>query len=206
MVMRTSRQRVLDYVKRQGSVSAPQVGRSLNMSAANARHHLSILLADESIQEIGQARRQRRGRPVKLYGLSEKLLGDNLALLLDALLTESLNSLVVAQRDAAIKALANTLWDRIGRAPSNVPMAKRLAHLVEKLNELHYQARWEAGAGGPRLLFGHCPYAAIIEQHPELCQMDAGILSSQLKMPSNQLAKIDKFDVRNCVFQMRGST
>ncbi|NOH03540.1 MAG: hypothetical protein HND47_17050 [Chloroflexi bacterium] len=53
----------------------------------------------------------------------------------------------------------------------------------KKLNDLHYQARWEAGAQGPRLLFGRCPYARVIEGHPEICKMDEAMLEAALARP-----------------------
>jgi predicted ArsR family transcriptional regulator len=72
---------------------------------------------------------------------------------------------------------------------SNLPVAKRLVLLVEKLDEMHYQARWEAGAEGPRVIFGRCPYAKVIDGHPELCKMDAALLSISLGRPMIQLQK-----------------
>lgn len=74
--------------------------------------------------------------------------------------------------------------------------------LVEKLNGMHYQARWEAGADGPRIIFGRCPYAAVIEGHPELCQMDVGLLGNALGRDVRQLAKIEKAQ-GVCVFVVR---
>jgi predicted ArsR family transcriptional regulator len=75
--------------------------------------------------------------------------------------------------------------------------------LVEKLNEMHYQSRWEAGAEGPRVLFGRCPYAAVIEKHPELCRMDVNVLGNALGRELKQLGKIEK-GMGICVFGMKG--
>ncbi len=41
------------------------------------------------------------------------------------------------------------------------------------------------------MLFGHCPYAAVIDKHPELCLMDARMLGVQLGTTATQTAKID---------------
>jgi predicted ArsR family transcriptional regulator len=69
------------------------------------------------------------------------------------------------------------------------PMPKRLSLLVEKLNEMHYQSRWEAGAEGPRVIFGRCPYAKVIAGHPELCKMDTAMLAISLGRPVIPLQK-----------------
>ncbi len=203
MSVTTARQKVLAYFKKQHVASAAQIGRGLNMSAATVRHHLSIMLADGRIEMLGENRKAGRGRPVKLYKLSEKTLGDNLALLSGAVLREWLNGLTPSKRDVAVKKISGALISQIGTSQPEVPAAKRLALVIEKLNALHYQARWEAGAEGPRILFGHCPYAAIIKNHPELCQIDSEMLSSVLQSAARQTAKIDVNDAAACVFALR---
>ena len=198
----TARQRILNYLKKQRSVSAAQIGRGLNMSAANVRHHLSILLGDGRIALIGEKRRGGRGRPVKIYGLSEKSLGDNFALLSDIILGELLEGLSPAKRDGVINAIARKLALQFGDDNLNDPITKRLTIIVEKLNELYYQARWEAGAQGPRILFAHCPYAAIIEKRPELCYVDEALVGKLMNTKTRQLAKIGQQPAGSpyCVF------
>ena len=66
------------------------------------------------------------------------------------------------------------------------PIAKRLNLTVEKLNQMNYHARWEAGAEGPRIIFGHCPYAAIVGKHPELCEMDTVLVEEYLGRPAER--------------------
>jgi len=200
----TARQRILEYLGKQRIASAAQIGQGLNMSAAAVRHHLSVLLMDGRIVWIGGKRKESRGRPVKLYGLSDKSIGDNLPLLTDVVLTELLKDRSSEKRNEAINAIARILaLGFAGDDALNPPMAKRLAIVVEKLNELHYQARWEAGAQGPRILFAHCPYAAIIEKHPELCRMDEAFLAELTGISVHQLAKIGgpPLGLPYCVFQ-----
>ncbi len=66
----------------------PGVARVLQMTPANARHHLGILAADGRVEVISQ-RQGGRGRPEKVYRLAGTLVGDNLSVLADALLTEA---------------------------------------------------------------------------------------------------------------------
>ena len=96
--------------------------------------------------------REGRGRPEKVYSLPRSALGDNLAALGDAALSEAGTSL---QMEALAKRLAGDAGF------SSQPIARRLNSSVEKLNQMNYHARWEAGPQGPRLIFGHCPYAAL---------------------------------------------
>jgi len=210
MPVTTARQRVLAYLRKQRAASAGEVSRALDMTPANVRHHLSILLSDGRIAIAGERRGGGRGRPAKIYGLSENLLGNNLAPLSDGLLDELLGRLSSVRREDVLRALARRLGavSQRGKASdaSQTPnMAKRLALAVERLNELHYQARWEAGAEGPRMILANCPYAAIIARHPELCRLDSFLLEDQLGLPSTQTAKLEPTErgLRVCIFQMR---
>ena len=82
------------------------------------------------------------------------------------------------------------------------PLAKRLNLVVEKFNQMSYHAHWEAGSDGPRILFGHCPYAALIEKHPQLCKMDRAMISEWLGQPAIQISKTGKDGSSVCVFVM----
>ena len=205
MTRLTARQKVLAYLNKQHSASAVQIGRAIGMSAPDVRHHLSILLGDGRIIMLGMIRNKKRGRPIKVYGLSGKALGDNLAMLASSLLDETLLNRSGSIQQVTLRAVAKRLSDKFGKIDSNKLNVKRLGNLVDKFNERHYQARWEAGAEGPRILFARCPYAAIIENHPELCQMDGFILEEELDGQASQLAKIDQKPggYTNCVFLIR---
>ncbi len=188
--MFTARQKVLAHLKKNRGVSAREIGRALNMTAANVRHHLSVLVADGRAEVISVRKIEGKGRPEKLYAISRAALGDNLAALASALLTEAGTKV---QMEALASRLAN------GSENAGQPMAKRLASLVEKMNRMNYQSRWEAGAEGPRIILGLCPYAAIIEKHPELCRMDAALLKNLLGREVDQVMKLAPV----CVFVMK---
>ena len=180
--MITARQKVLAHLKKTRSASAREIARALKMSAPNVRHHLSVLCSDGRVEFVSVNNREGRGRPEKLYSLSQAALGDNLSALVNALLTE-------AGPGLKLEAVASRILDAGQFA--NLPIIKRLELLVGKLNEMHYQAHWEAGAEGPRVLPGRCPYSQVIEKHPELCKMDAALLKVALGRPMVQLQKND---------------
>jgi predicted ArsR family transcriptional regulator len=202
MIRPTVRQKVLNFLKKQGSASAAQIARGLKMTAPSVRHHLSILVADGRIVIAGTTGNKRRGRPIKVFGLSEKSLGDNLSLLSSALLNNRSGTIPALKRHSFLHSVAVEIADRIGRLDKNDSINLRLTRLLEKLNEMHYRSRWEAGAEGPRVLFAHCPYATIIDRHPELCQMDGFLIREEMGAKATQLAKIDPKPggVTHCIF------
>lgn len=176
----TARQKVLAHLKKTRSASAREIARALKMSAPNVRHHLSVLRSDGRVEFTAVNNREGRGRPEKLYSLSQAALGDNLSVLVDALLNEEFDAEKIGSRISRSQGLNNFV---------NLVMTKRLALLVEKLTEMNYQSHWEAGAEGPRVVFGRCPYSKVIEKHPELCKMDAAMLEEFLGRPVSQLTK-----------------
>ena len=188
--MTTARQKVLAYLMKTRTASAREISRALKMSAPTVRHHLRVLVSDGRLEMTSVRGREGRGRPEKVYSIPRAALGDNLSVLSDALWTE-------AGVSVRVEALAKRL-----AGESNIksqPVAKRLNLLVEKINQMKYHARWEAGQHGPRILFGHCPYAAIIVKHPELCQMDATLLKELYGDDMEQIAKIENFQGM-CIF------
>lgn len=189
--MTTSRQKILSHLKKTRSASAREIARALKLSAPNVRHHLSVLCSDGRVEMTAVHNREGRGRPEKVYSLSEAALGDNLSALAEAVLTVSASSL-------NMEAVARLILDQ--GAFTDLPMNRRLALLVEKLNEMHYQAKWEAGAGGPRVLFGRCPYARVIDGHSEICTMDAALLKNALGRDVSPLKRIETSTKGICPF------
>jgi len=178
----TTRQKILEYLKRNQTVSSREVARALRMTPANARHHLGILAADGRVELVSQ-RQGGRGRPEKVYRLAGTLAGDNLSALADALLRE-------AGQGVDMEAVGVRLAS--SEVEQGQPLMRRLTSTVERLNEMHYQARWEAGADGPRVVLGHCPYAGLVREHPQLCAMDAALLEALLGGDVEQTAKLER--------------
>src|SRR5689334_762326 len=158
--MALSRKKILLHLNKNNAASAREIARALKISAANARHHLSVLQADGRVELVAVNNREGRGRPEKVYSLSQKAWGDNLPALMNAFL-DTAGSKVRAD------ALALRMFD--AAQFDGLPIQKRLPLLVEKFNEMHYQSRWEATADGPRVILGRCPYAQVIEGHAEIC-------------------------------------
>jgi len=169
--MQTSRQKILAHLKKNRAASAREIGRALKMSAPNVRHHLSVLCSDGRVEFISIHNREGRGRPEKVYSLSQAALGDNLSALAHAVLTEAGPAL--SMEAVARHLLSPAQFDGLS-------MNRRLALLIDKLNEMHYQSRWEASAGGPRVILGRCPYARVMAEHPEICKMDEAVLQAAL--------------------------
>jgi len=211
--MSKAREQVLDYIGAQRVVTASEVARALHMTAANARHHLSILEKRGLVELVGVRPTEGRGRPIKLYGLSDHQMGNNLGRLASAFLEEYVAD-SIASHDVRIRVFGNLARRMVADVSINdgdfqggqrASLTERLYRAVYLLNEMHYQARWEAHADAPQVILEHCPYAAILPEHLELCQLDNVLLGMLLHVPVKQLARRerDSRGIRYCVFALR---
>jgi predicted ArsR family transcriptional regulator len=196
--MKSSRQKILDELEKREFVTATELSYALHVTSANIRHHLSVLQLEGVIQVAGQLPSSGRGRPTLLYTLTRRSGQHNLGALSSALLKELTGSLSLEEQDGLFRRIA--AWLSGSPAPAEttrpapastkpVSLTRRLNQTVSRLNADHYQARWEAHADAPRLILGHCPYAALLPEHPELCEIDARLLEDLLHTPIRQAAK-----------------
>ncbi|MBP1692920.1 MAG: transcriptional regulator [Chloroflexi bacterium] len=214
--MKTSRQQVLDYIRAQRAVSAGDLSRALQMTEANARHHLKILSEEGLIAEVGKRSQESKGRPLRLYGLSEQAAGNNLGSLASALLDEIFNlkegQIIDENKTEILDRLAARILHQSLDNPldsltsethlHSARLAQRLYQAVRWLNGHHYDARWEAHALAPRLILAHCPYLDILAGHPELCLLDRNLLEGLIDAPVEQIARLQlvRSGGRQCVF------
>jgi predicted ArsR family transcriptional regulator len=194
-----TQERILDYLHDHPAVSITEISRALAMTRANIRHHIEILLAQERVTEAGKTQPPGRGRPMHVYRLSERAQLHNLDQLAGALLAEYLAGAESGVIDQALKRVATRIAGE--PLPGARHLTQRLTASNRRLNELNYNAHWEAHADAPHVLFGHCPYAVMLKDHPELCRMDAFLLEHLLASPVHQTARRgDKNQSPYCVF------
>ncbi len=98
----TTRLRILDYFRKHQTASVRELSRIMEMTGANIRHHLAVLESIELIEIIGM-RKEGRGRPRHVYGLSRKVLGDGLDKLAGTLFDVWLGGLVDDKREASLE-------------------------------------------------------------------------------------------------------
>jgi predicted ArsR family transcriptional regulator len=186
--MQLTRQQIVDYLQANHKATSIELARALLVTAANVRHHLRILTEAGLVEVVGQEHMRRRGRPTKLYRLTENALKHNLEGLASALLKALLKNNIEA--NVALAQTATHLLGDYDLAATNAHA--RLNQMVEKLNQLNYQSTWEASSSGPRIVLRNCPYAMILSEHSELCRLDAVLLARMLNQPVEQTSKLER--------------
>jgi predicted ArsR family transcriptional regulator len=195
-----TRFRILEYLRKNQTSTAEEMSHGLGLTGANIRHHLGIMEKDELITVVEQ-RNEGRGRPASVYGVSDKVNGSGYQELAQAMMEVWLDGMNEEEQKNALRALSGRLAGEVN-TQAQATMPRRLSFTVELLNKYHYQAHWEAGAKGPRIILGHCPYVEIIQSHPELCRMDAYFLENRLGLTVEQTVKLERSlsGLRLCMF------
>lgn len=203
MSHKTTRQQILDVLQSKGQASASEIGSLLHLTSANVRHHLGNLEREGLVQPSGNAITTGRGRPALLYRLRAPAQAHNLDRLSRILLTELEGQF--SAPEVLVQRLAAGLLKASGQVEPARSPAIRMVSAVQCLNKFHYQARWEAHTSGARIILGHCPYAAIVEDHPELCRMDAALLEGLLGVGVEHTARLEPAPtgLPQCVFTLR---
>ncbi len=186
----TTRLKILEHIRKYQTASVRELCTHMGLSGADIRHHLAMLEINDLIEVVG-VQQEGRGRPRQVYGLSRRVLGDGLDTLSASMLDIWIVETTPDKQEVYLRSLARKL---AGSTDLKQPIMKRVNNTVTSLNRLHYQARWEASAAGPRIILGHCPYAAIVAEHNELCKMDAFLLESGLGSSVEQTAKLQLND------------
>ncbi len=210
--MKTVRERILEYTRTHRGVTVTELSKAFQMTPANARHHLSKLTKEGLLQAFEHRPGSGRGRPAHIYTLSEESLGDNLDLLAGILLDQFAHQFSAEQYDSWLHAIAGQLAGKMsvkGEKGANIAgmgdnLTRRLYQATETFNQRHYQARWEARPDAPRLILGHCPFIAIIDEHPELCKLDGYLIEYYTSLRVEQTAKLvqDSSGLRFCMFRV----
>lgn len=197
-----TRQRIVHILEERETATIRELSRSLKLTPANIRHHISILINQGSVQIAGYKDDQLRGRPSAVYALVKPSLKDNLDLLSSILLKDLQGKSAASSQEDLLRWLAKSLAAEFIQTTHNP--TQRLYASIQTLNRLNYHAQWEARVDSPRIMFGHCPYAVILDNHPEMCQVDSYLVEYLTGESAQLIAKrvLTADGRRQCLFRI----
>lgn len=186
--LRNTQSSILAYLQKNQYATVAELSQAIKKTPANIRYHLQQLINQGRVELVISKTdlNIKRGRPKHFYKVlhnyNEKMIVNLCSALLRFVIkkppAETFPADEIAELIVALKKPEGTF-------------AQVMTGTVAYLNEENYQARWEATAGGPRLIFSHCPYAVIINQFPELCQVDRAILRHMTNSQVKQVTQIN---------------
>jgi predicted ArsR family transcriptional regulator len=182
--MKSTRQRVLEVLAGQRTATAREISHLLQITPADARHHLANLLQEGAVVPVGNPSGEGRGRPAQRYSLASLARHVDYELLAPALLVEALARIPAPGQESFLRAALGRLAGE--RKPSG-NLTARLVSAIQRLNELGYAARWEARLGGPHLILERQPFAGLSAQHAAAADLDIYLLEALLGSPVRRI-------------------
>lgn len=199
-----TRQMILEHLEKQPYACAEDLALLLAKTRANIQYHLKQMEREGLLVPVHPptSPRSDRGRPRAYFALSQGERPTNLGLLAEGLLDLYLKQNITPEDyEKNIARLAQWILSLPSGSSS---YTSRLNRLVKELSLRGYQARWEAHASGPEIVFRNCPYAPLLPHHPELCQMDLLILQTNLGTAITQKSQIQLPLIPCCRFGSMG--
>jgi predicted ArsR family transcriptional regulator len=182
-----TREQVARLLLAEGPATAAALSDRLNVSPAAVRRHLDAMIADGTLvarEERQPTRtRRRRGRPARVFALSERGHAraphayDDLALSALSLLDE------VGAVEAFASRRAGSLAQRYGAATD-------VDSLAEALSADGYAATVHEVASGVQLCQHHCPVSEVAQRFPQLCDAETEAIGRLLGTHVQRLATI----------------
>jgi predicted ArsR family transcriptional regulator len=184
-----TREEIIRYLQLHPYSCADELGTVLGKTRANIQHHLKIMERANLITQVSiNQSKPLRGRPRAYFSLTPIKRSNNFLSLIDALLQLFLEK---EDNGAVTPILEKIAQQIIHPVASTSTLTQRLNRTVKELSNSGYQARWEAHADGPQVVFRNCPYHPLPDKYPALCRMDALILMKNLAVSEPvQIAKI----------------
>ncbi|WP_083461813.1 helix-turn-helix transcriptional regulator [Thermanaerothrix daxensis] len=199
--MKDTRSLILDFVRHHPHSTAHEIAQALHLTSADVRYHLNHLVQEGSLRRLTSQRQPRRGRPAAVYASAHLPSPDALSWLCE-LLIGALTSLQPFPSDT-LRDLVNSLIIS-PPTPTTSPSARRLNEMVRYLQQVGYEAHWEAHFPGPKITLSHCPYWPLPKRLPQLCLFDKYLLErlSGLTLEQVQRANLDEGHPETCLFKI----
>jgi predicted ArsR family transcriptional regulator len=198
------RQKILDYLKRQGQATVTELADYLEMAPVSVRHHLDLLIGDNLVETSRVRRQARAGRPTRLYALTDQadsLFPNNYQQLARESLDILKRTLPPDQFIGVMTELANKTADRAPQELKGLPPAERLQTTVQFLNDEGYMAFCECEQDEILLHTCHCPYKDLVGDHPEICQIDHVLIRRLTGMTPLRVSHMTNGGVR-CTYKL----
>ena len=181
-----TRQRIMNAIREQGSMSVEQLAQALELSSAGIRRHLDILQRDHLV--YFRQGSKKPGRPEYIYVLTEagheagfRDYPQLLTLLLNNIRGLSSTDLVEKDGSEVLNLLMDRVSDQINAThlgPLGPSTESRLSKLESALTAQGFAPRIDCTDGHAEIHLCNCPFRAAALGEESVCQSDQQLISS----------------------------
>ncbi|MCL2543323.1 MAG: helix-turn-helix domain-containing protein [Nocardioidaceae bacterium] len=196
-----TRERVARFILESGPSTAAALAERLDLTPAAVRRHLDLLLDEGAVEArdpktVGPAGSRRRGRPAKVFALTERG-RDRFEKQYDDLAVEALRFLHEAAGEGAVRAFAERrasfIEERFSQVADAHPGATPAEVLAMVFSDQGYAAsvrQLPIVGAGEQLCQQHCPVSHVAHEFPQLCEAETEAIGRVLGTHVQRLATI----------------
>jgi predicted ArsR family transcriptional regulator len=180
--LQRTRKQILDHINRHGPSSVEDLAHATGVVPVTVRAHLSVLEKSGLIAGT-QVRSGRAGRPRIFYSLTPRARQvfpkgyDQLALRL-------LEPIHDTKARVAVFHQAGAEWAKdLRQELEGLEPEMRVEAIIQALDQSGCEAEWQSTAGRLLVRLHNCPYSTVVEQFPELCEMERTFLEELVGVP-----------------------
>jgi predicted ArsR family transcriptional regulator len=200
--MQETRKNILEYLRHHGSASVHELAEHLTLSIGTVRHHLNVLERDGLVEN--QELRHGVGRPRLVYTLSPaglEAFPKKYDWLSNALLDELKARLDPAMVSTVLRGIARRVLEKYQPDLEGTTLHERAEILVQIMDKEGFETQLEQTEDGRiRIIQNSCPYRSVVQEHNEVCQLDAEMIHQVLQQPIQRKCCMLHGD-HSCVFE-----
>ena len=193
---RRTRERVAQLILENGPATAADLSAALGLTPAAVRRHLDAMVAAGTLvaREVPVRGRRGRGRPARLFALSDAGHASAGPTSYDAVAVDALRYLRETAGEQAVEEFARKRigeWEaRYAAQLASLPLAERPAALADALCADGYAATVHDGGIGVQVCQHHCPVQHVAEEFPALCEAETEAIGRLVGRHVQRLATI----------------
>jgi len=187
--MQITRQRIINWLRTQGQATVEELATEVGLTHMAVRHHLNVLQAEDLIAVLRTKPRNRPGRPIQVYGLTNKarkLFPQQYLQLSNLLVNEIAEQIGKDTVSALFEAIADQIIAEAPALSPNASIETRLNTLVTYLKEKGYAVEWRIENGQYTLYHFDCPYREFAQIHRDVCLLDQKVTTVLLGTQPHQ--------------------
>lgn len=189
---------ILTLLSKSHPLTIAEISQQLNLTKADIRYHVSRLINEGQLKSASSTiSSQKRGRPAKVFTVSDELYPDNIKELIQVWFG------LTGLNTETLKKAAALLAKNFVHNKESTSFFLKMNEIITELNHRKYNARWEIKPSGPVIYFHNCPYKNIVGQNFELCQMDQYLLSELTGTDIRKQHTIAQNKTNRCMFILR---
>ncbi len=179
--MQVTRQRIIDILRMRGQATVEELAKEVGLTSMAVRHHLNVLQADDLIMILRTKQRHKPGRPIQVYGLTNKarkLYPQQYIQLTDLLIDEISEQVGPKGVEKIFIGIADRLAADAPPLAADASTETRFNALVDYLHAKGFVAEWQIEDGQYTLCHYDCPYRQFAKSHPDVCLLDRKLITT----------------------------